>query len=170
MSSFLRYQIFETVSGNLGGQATVADDDVSSHEQETYPTTSLVENFILNLKWIETFTLIWDRFPWLQNLKWLDVVVVKLTIQKFLKRAQKWTKWGCGRSYGRWRNGERCSISSGYSSKQNYTFSFFPMLRSTPTTSNKYKSNGLYAHKSFISNNFRPFSLNTRELHCERYG
>ena len=34
------------VSGNLGGKVPVADDVLSSHEQEIYPTTSLDENCI----------------------------------------------------------------------------------------------------------------------------
>ena len=34
------------VSGNLGGKVPVVDDVLSSHEQETYPTTSFDENCI----------------------------------------------------------------------------------------------------------------------------
>ena len=34
------------VSGSLGGKVPVVDDVLSSHEQETYPTTSLDENCI----------------------------------------------------------------------------------------------------------------------------
>ena len=34
------------VSGNLGGKVPIADDDLSSHEQQIYPTTSLDENCI----------------------------------------------------------------------------------------------------------------------------
>ena len=34
------------VSGNLGGKVPVVDDVLSSHEQETYPTTSLDKNCI----------------------------------------------------------------------------------------------------------------------------
>ena len=40
------YQPFVAVSGNLGGQAAVVDDVLSSHEQENHPTTSLDENCI----------------------------------------------------------------------------------------------------------------------------
>ena len=43
MSSSFRYQPFVAVSGNLGGKVPVVDD-VLSHEQEIYPTTSLDEN------------------------------------------------------------------------------------------------------------------------------
>ena len=35
-----------TVSGNLGGKVPLVDAVLSSHEQEIYPTTSLVENCI----------------------------------------------------------------------------------------------------------------------------
>ena len=34
------------VSGNLGGKVPVVNDVLSSHEQKTYPTTSLDENCI----------------------------------------------------------------------------------------------------------------------------
>ena len=40
-----RYQIFVAVSGNLGMKLPVVND-VLSHEQEIYPTTSLDENSI----------------------------------------------------------------------------------------------------------------------------
>ena len=46
MSSSFRYQPFVAVSGNLEGKVPVADDVLSSHEQEIYPTTSLDENCI----------------------------------------------------------------------------------------------------------------------------
>ena len=41
-----RYQLFVAVSGSLGGKVTVVDDVFFSHEQQTYPTTSLDENSI----------------------------------------------------------------------------------------------------------------------------
>ena len=41
-----RFQPSVAVSGNLGVKDPVADDVLSSHEQEFYPTTSLDENSI----------------------------------------------------------------------------------------------------------------------------
>ena len=41
MSSNFRYQPFVAVTGNLGGEVPVVDDVLSSHKQESYPTTSL---------------------------------------------------------------------------------------------------------------------------------
>ena len=41
-----RYQPYVAVTGNLGGEVPVADDVLSSHEQQIYPTTSLDENSI----------------------------------------------------------------------------------------------------------------------------
>ena len=38
MSSTVRYQSFEAVSGSLGGKVPVVDDVLSSHEQEIHPT------------------------------------------------------------------------------------------------------------------------------------
>ena len=46
MSTNFRYQIFMAVSGNLGGKDPVIDHVLSSHERQTYPTTSLDENCI----------------------------------------------------------------------------------------------------------------------------
>ena len=46
MSSNFRYQPFVAVSRNLGGKVPVVEDVLSSHEQETYPTTSFEENCI----------------------------------------------------------------------------------------------------------------------------
>ena len=37
---------FAAVSGSPGGKVSVVDHVLSSHEQETYPTTSLNENSI----------------------------------------------------------------------------------------------------------------------------
>ena len=44
MSNTFRYQPFVAVSENLGGKVPIADDVLSSHEQEVYPTTSLDDN------------------------------------------------------------------------------------------------------------------------------
>ena len=44
MSSNFRYQHFVAVSGNLGAKVPIVNDDLSSHEQGFYPTTSLDEN------------------------------------------------------------------------------------------------------------------------------
>ena len=43
---FFWYQSFVAVSGNLGEENPVVDDVSVSHEQETYPSTSLDENCI----------------------------------------------------------------------------------------------------------------------------
>ena len=46
MSSIFRHQTFVTVSGDHGGKIPVADNVLSSHEQEIYPSTPLDENCI----------------------------------------------------------------------------------------------------------------------------
>ena len=46
MSSISRYYPFVSVSGNLGGKIPIVDDVLSSHKEEIYPTTSIVENCI----------------------------------------------------------------------------------------------------------------------------
>ena len=55
MSSVFRYQSFLAVSGSLGVKVPVFEDVLSSHEQESYPTTSLDENgieFEFYRKWL----------------------------------------------------------------------------------------------------------------------
>ena len=47
MSSNFPYQQFLEVSENLGCKVLVVDDDLSCHEQEIHPTTSLDENCIV---------------------------------------------------------------------------------------------------------------------------
>ena len=44
--NFFRYEPFVAVSGNPGVKVPVVDDVLSSHEQETYPTTSVDESSI----------------------------------------------------------------------------------------------------------------------------
>ena len=46
MSSNFRYQLLVVVSGNFGGKVPVVDDVLSSHEQESYPTTTLAGSCI----------------------------------------------------------------------------------------------------------------------------
>ena len=41
-----RYQTFVAVSGNASVKLPLVDNELSSHEQGVYPTTSLVENSI----------------------------------------------------------------------------------------------------------------------------
>ena len=46
LNNNFRYQPFVSVSGNLGGKVPSVDNVLSSHEQDIYPITSLVENCI----------------------------------------------------------------------------------------------------------------------------
>ena len=67
------------------------------------------------------------------------------------------------------RRGARCSSSSRYSCKQHFVLNF-SNLEVYINNQQTYISIGLYAHKSYISNNFTRPSLNTNGgLHCEAY-
>ena len=46
MSNIFRYQPFVAVSGNLGENAPIVNDVLTSHEQKVYPNTTLDENCI----------------------------------------------------------------------------------------------------------------------------
>ena len=149
-----RYQPFVAVSGNLGGKITIVDDDVlSSHEQEIYPTTSLDENCI-------EFEFQTDRNHYV-DLR-----------QSFLALKLKFVK---GRSYDTYESKEKKKehkdesvvfTETGDDSDQeeevarvtyvnNIMHSISSNVEKYINNQQVYNSNGLYAHKSYISNNFK---------------
>ena len=121
MSSNFRYQSLVAVSGNLGGKIPVFDDVLSSHEQETYPTTSLDENSI-------EFEFQTDRNYYVDLTQKYLALKLKLVrgrgyetynTKEVKKGAQRRGKSRRGRDSG------RGSSSSGYSCKQHIALKFF---------------------------------------------
>ena len=168
MSSNFRYQPSVSVSGNLGGKVPIVDDVLSSHEQEIYPTTSLDENCIE----FESQT---DRNYYV-DLK-----------QSFLALKLKFVK---GRGYDTYESKEKKKehkdesvvfTETGDDSDQeeevarvtyvnNIMHSIFSNVEVYINNQQIYNSNGLYAHKSYISNNFKAaISEYKGVLHCEGY-
>ena len=153
MSSNFRYQPFVAVSGNLGGKVPVVYDVLSSYEQEIYPTTSLDENCI-------EFELQTDR-----NFH------VDLR-QSFLALKLKLVK---GRGYDTYESKEKKKehkdesvvfTETGDDDSEeeevarvtyvnNIMHSIFSNVEVYINNQQIYNSNGLYAHKSYISNNFK---------------
>ena len=147
-----RYQPFVAVSGNLGGKVPIVDDVLSSHEQEIYPTTSLDENCI-------EFEFQTDRNYYV-DLR-----------QSFLALKLKFVR---GRGYDTYESKEKKKehkdesvvfTETGNDSDQeeevarvtyvnNIMHSIFSNVEVYINNQQIYNSNGLYAHKSYISNNF----------------
>ena len=164
-----RYQLFVAVSGNLGGKVPFVDVVLSSHEQEIYSTTSLDENCI-------EFEFQTDRNYYV-DLR-----------QSFLALKLKFVK-GCG--YNTYENKEKKKkqkdksvvfTETGTDDEEeqeevarvtyvnNIMHSIFSNVEVYINNQQIYNSNGLYAHKSYISNNFKAaISEYERVLHCESY-
>ena len=164
-----RYQTFVAVSRNLGGKVPIVGDVLSSHEQEIYPTTSLNENCI-------EFEFQTDRNYYV-DLR-----------QSFLALKLKFVK---GRGYDAYESKEKKKEHKDESvvftetgtdddeeeeevARVTYVNNIMHLIFSNVevyiNNQQIYNSNGLYAHKSYISNNFKAaISEYKGVLHCEGY-
>ena len=162
-----RYHPFVAVSGNLGGKVPIVDDVLSSHEQDIYQTTSLDENCI--------------------EFKFQTARIYYVDLrQSFSALKLKFVK-GCG--YDTYESKEKKKehkdeslvfTESGEDEEEGevarLTFvnkimhSIIANVEVYINNQQIYNSNGLYAHKSYISNNFKAvISENKGVLHCEVY-
>ena len=163
-----RYQPFVALSGNLGGKVPIVDDVLSSHEQEIYPTTSIDENCIA------------FEFQTVRNY-YVDLRQSSLALKlKFVK----------GRGYDTYKSKEKKKEHKDESvvftetgtddeeeeevarvtSVNNIMHSIFSNVEVYMNNQQIYNSDGLYANKSYISNNFKAaISENKGVLHCEAY-
>ena len=142
------------VSGNLGGKVPIVDDVLASHEHEIYPTTSLYENCI-------EFEFQTDRNYYV-DLR-----------QPFLALKLNFVK---GRGYDTYESKEKKKehrdesvvfTETGDDEEEeqeevarvtyvnNIIHSIFSNVEVYINKQQIYNSNGLYAHKSYISNNFK---------------
>ena len=156
------------MSGNLGGEVAIVDNVLSSHEQEISPSTSLDENCI-------EFEFQKDRNYYV-DLR-----------QSFLALKLKFVK---GRGYDTYESKEKKKEDKDESVIFNETgddeeeqeevarvtyvnnimHSIFSDVEVNINNQQIYNSNGLYAHKSYISNNFEAaISEYNGVLHCEGY-
>ena len=157
-----RYQLFVAVSGNLGGKFPIVDDVLSSHEKEIYPTTSLDKNCVEF-----EFQTDWNYYVDLR--------------QSFLALKLKFVR---GRGYDTYESKEKKKehkdesvvfTETGDDSDQeeevarvtyvnNIVHSIFSKVEVYINNQQIYNSNGLCAHKSYISNILGQPSPNTREF------
>ena len=166
MSSNFRYQPFVAVSGNLGGKVPVVDDVLSSHEQQVYPTTSLDEN-------CKEFEFQTDRNYYV-DLRQTDLAL-KLKLVRcrgyeiyITKEVKKKHKEEAKAEEEETAEEETPVLFVTY--VNNILHSIFSKVEKYINNQQIYNSNGLYAHKSYISNNFRgAISEHKRVLNCEGY-
>ena len=153
------------VSGNLGGKVPVVDNVLSSHEQEIYPTTSLDENCI--------------QFEFQTD--WNYNVDLRQTYLAFKLKLVR------GRGYQTYNTKEvkkehkkRAKAEEEETAEEepvplvthvnNILHSIFSNGEVYISNQQIYNPNGLYAHKSYISNNFKgALSEYHGILHCEGY-
>ena len=164
MSSNFRYQPFVAVSGNLGGKVPVVDDVLSSHEQKIYPTTSLDENCI-------EFEFQTDRNYY------VDLRQTYLALKLKLVNGRGYETYNTKEVKKEYK--EEAKIEEEETLEEddpvplvthvnNILHSIFSKVEVYINNQQTYKSNGLYAHKFYISNNFKgAISEYKGVLHCE---
>ena len=156
------------VSGKFGGKVPIGDDILSSHEQEVYPTTSLIENCI-------EFEFQTDRNYYVDLRQ--SFLALKL---KFVKRRgyDTYESWEKKKEY---KDESVVFTETGTDEEEqeelaqvtyvnNIMHSMFSNVEVYINNQQIYNSNELYAHKSYISNNFKAaISEYKGVLHCEIY-
>ena len=164
MSSNFRYQPFVAVSGNLGGKVPVVDDVLSSHEQEIHPTISLYENCI-------EFEFETDRNYYVDlRQTYLELKLVRghgyeTYNTKEVKKEHKEEAQAEEKE-----TAEEDAPVPLVTHVNNNFHSIFSNIEMYINNQQIYNSNGLYAHKSYISNNFKgAISQYKGVLHCEGY-
>ena len=162
MSSNFRYRLFVAVFGKLAGKVPVVDYVSSSHEQEFSPTTSLDENCI--------------EFEFQTDPNYY----VDLR-QTYLPLKLKFVKGRCYENYNNSNNNREHKKEAKANEEtvtaeevqetpvflvnhvKNILHSSFSKVEAYINNQQTYNSNGLYAHKSYISSNCKGQPLNTKK-------
>ena len=153
MTSNLRYQPFVAVSGNLGGKVPVVDVVLSSHEQEIYPTISLDENCIES------------EFQTRRNI-YVDSRQMYLVLKLKLFRGRGYETDNTKEIKKEHREEAKAEEEEKETAEEeapvplvthvnNILHSSFPNVGVYLNNQQIYSFNGLYAHKSYIFNNFK---------------
>ena len=151
MSSNFRYQPFVANFGNPGAKVPVVDDVLSSHEQELYPTASLDENCI-------EFEFQTDRTYY------VDLRQTYLALKLKLVRGRGYEAYNTKQL--KKEHKEEVKAEEEETAEEdapvllvthvnNILHSIFSNVEVHINNQQIYSSNGLYAHKSFFSNNFK---------------
>ena len=166
-----RYQPLIAVSGNPGVKVPVLDNVLPSHEQEIYPTTSLDENSI-EFEY-QTDRNVYDDLR--QTYLALKIKLVKgrgfdtyKTTEKNLEHKEDTVFTETGDD-----DVELIEEDEGMSQITHVNNILYPVFSNADLYINKhqiYNWNGLYAHKSHISNSLNCTLSEYKEvLHCEEY-
>ena len=156
------------VSGNLGGKVSIVDDVLSSLDQEIYPTTLLDENCI-------EFDFHTDRNYYVDlrqcflalKLKFVkgrgyDTYEIKENIKERKNEPVVFSETG--------NDEEEQEEAARVTYVNNIMLSIFSNVEVYINNQQIYICNGLYAHRSYISNNFNAaISEYKGVLHCEGY-
>ena len=163
-----RYQPYVAVSGNLGGKVPVVDDVLSSHEQQIYPTTSLDENSI-------EFEFQTDRNYY------VDLRQSHLALKIKLFKGRGYDTHKTKETKKEHKNKEQPTEAAANDEEDDtnsvptltFVKSIMHSLFNVEVYINNqqlYNSNELYAHKTYISNNFKGAISEYKDvLHCEGY-
>ena len=166
MSSNFRYQPFVAVSGKLGGKVLVDGDVLSSHEQDIYPTTSFDENCIelefqtdrnyyVDLR--QMYSTLKLKFVRGRGYETYNTREVKKEHKEEAKAEEEETA-------------EEDAPVPFVTHVNNILHSIFSNVEVYINNQQIYNSNGLYAYKSYNSNNFKGvISEYKGVLHCEGY-
>ena len=166
MLTNFRYEPFVAVSRNLGGNVPLVDDGLSSHEHEIYATTSLDENCIeFEFQTDRNFYVDLRQSYLALKLKLVKGRVYKTYNTKEVKKEHK----------------EETTVEEEETAEEdapvplvthvnNICYSIFSIVEVSINNQQIYNSIALYAHKSYISNNFKgAISEYKGILHCEGY-
>ena len=159
MSSNFRYQPFLAVSGNLGGKVPIVDDVLLSDEQQIYLTTSLDENCI-------EFEFQTDRNYY------VDLRQTYLALKLKHVRGRGYQTYNTKEVKKEHREKAKAEEEEMAEEEapvplvtyvNNILHSMFSLVELYISNQQIHNSNGLYAHKSYLSDNFGEF------LHCDGY-
>ena len=156
------------VSGNLGGKVSFVDDVLSSYEQESYPTTLLDENCSeFEFQTDQNYYVDFRQSFLALKLKFVEGPGHDTYERKEKKKEHKdesvvFIETGS--------DDEEEEEVARVTYVNNIMHSIFSNVEVYINNQQIYNSNGLYAHKSYISNNFKAaISENKGVLHCEGY-
>ena len=159
--SIFRYQPFVAVSGSVGGEVPVVDDVLSLYEQQIYLTTSLDENSI-------EFEFQTDR----NNYSYMRQTYLSLVLKLLKHRGFDSYKNEAKKEHNEAEDKKADAVDDNevplITHVNNIMHSIFSKVEVYKNNQQIYNSNGLYAHKSYISNTFKGAISEYKEvLHCE---
>ena len=171
MSDSFRYQLFLAVSVNLGRKVVAVDDVLLSHEQETYRTTSLDEN------WKNSeFQMDWNYYVDLRatylalKLIWSKLLVTRHTKPMKLKKNRRKNQKTLQEMRKRRKERRKTLQFPWFFEQKNIFLSFFSNLELFINNQQVHSSKGLHVPKSYISNNLKGAFLGDKVIfHRRRY-